>query len=295
VSAITISGLTKTYGQITAVDDLCLEIASGEIFVLLGPNGAGKTTTVEIVEGLRSPDSGDVDVLGAPPGARDIAPRVGVMPQQTDLYAGIRAEEALHLFASFYENHEEPDALIERLDLDRVRKTTYRRLSGGERRRLSLALALVGRPEVAFLDEPTAEMDVEGRAKTWEIVREMKGRGATVLLTTHLLDEAERVADRVAIMRDGKLVACGTPEELASSAPRTLRFRTTTPIDAGVLSSALGSAVTEDGTRSYQVAVEPTPLLISRLTTWLAARGVLLLRLDTGPRSLEDVYLEHTT
>jgi ABC-2 type transport system ATP-binding protein len=294
MNAIAISGLTKRYGDLVAVDDLSLEVAPGEVFVLLGPNGAGKTTTVEIAEGLRDADAGAVSVLGFEPGAKDVRDRVGVMPQRGDLYAGIRVEEALRLFAAFYETPESPDELLDRLDLDRVRKTTYRRLSGGEKRRLSLAIALVGRPKVAFLDEPTAEMDIEGRAATWELVSELKGRGTTVVLTTHQLDEAERIADRVGIMRAGKLATVGTPAELAASGGRTLTFSTATEIDTTVLSSSLGSPVTVVGTRLYRVDDEPSPLLISRLTTWLAARGVLALRIDSGPRSLEDVYLEVT-
>jgi ABC-2 type transport system ATP-binding protein len=294
MSAIKVTGLTKRYGDLVAVDDISVEIEEGEVFVLLGPNGAGKTTTVEIAEGLREADAGTVSILGAEPGSKDVRQRIGVMPQRGDLYAGIRTEEAIRLFAAFYEDAVDPDAMLERLGLERVRKTTYRRLSGGEKRRLSLAIALVGRPTVAFLDEPTSEMDVEGRATMWELVAELKGRGSTVVLTTHQLDEAERVADRVGIMRAGKLAAVGTPAELAASGGQTLKFATVTEIDTQVLSSFLGSTVSSVGTRSYRVDDEPTPLLISRLTTWLAARGVLALRIDSGPRSLEDVYLEVT-
>jgi ABC-2 type transport system ATP-binding protein len=295
VSAISVDGLTKRYDELVAVDGVSFNVEPGEIFVLLGPNGAGKTTTVEIIEGLRDADEGRVTVFDSAPGSAEVRRRIGVMPQRGDLYAGIRTDEALRLFASFYEEHEEPDALIDRLDLDRVRATSYRRLSGGERRRLSLALALVGRPDVAFLDEPTAEMDVEGRGATWEIVRELRVRGSAVLLTTHQLDEAERVADRVAIMHRGKLVAIGSPAELVSARTPEIVFSVATPIDHEALSSFLPATVTALEGATYRVSGEqPNPTLVSRVTTWLAARGVLVRTMRVGARSLEEVYLELT-
>jgi ABC-2 type transport system ATP-binding protein len=295
VSAIVIDSLTKRYGALVAVDDLSLEIERGEVVVVLGPNGAGKTTTLEIVEGLRDADEGTVQVLGSAPASREVTPRVGVMPQQGDLQTGIRTEEALRLFASFYEDAEDPAALLDRLDLTRTRRTTYRHLSGGERRRLSLALALVGKPDVAFLDEPTAEMDVEGRQVTWEIVRELKDRGATVVLTTHLLDEVQRVADRVAIMHHGRLVALGTPAELARTDRPEITFTVTSEIDADAFAAHVGAAVESLGERSYRVSGEPaTPELVARITGWLSARRVLVRTLHVGARSLEEVYLELT-
>jgi ABC-2 type transport system ATP-binding protein len=295
VSAISVSGLTKRYGDIVAVDDLSLDVESGEILVLLGPNGAGKTTTVEIIEGLRAADAGTVEVLGSRPGAAQVRKRMGAMPQRGDLYAGIRTEEALRLFAAFYDDAEDPNELLERLDLGRVRRSTYRRLSGGEKRRLSLGLALIGKPALLFLDEPTAEMDIEGRQTTWEMVGALRKGGTTVLLTTHQLDEAERVADRVAIIKAGKLVALGTPDELGGISPSELTFTLATPIDVDVLSNSLGETVValDDGTYRV-VGAEPDPTLVSRLTTWLAARGVLVRTLRAGPRSLEEVYLELT-
>jgi ABC-2 type transport system ATP-binding protein len=272
-----------------------LEIEEGEVVVVLGPNGAGKTTTLEIAEGLRDADEGKVSILGSAPGSPDVLRRVGVMPQQGDLYTGIRTEEAVRLFASFYDEHEEVATLLERLDLTRVRRTTYRHLSGGERRRLSLALALVGKPDVAFLDEPTAEMDVEGRATTWELVRELKERGTTVVLTTHLLDEAERVADRVAIMHHGRLVAFGTPGELARTDRPEITLETTMPIDVDAFAAHVGGGVEELGERAYRISGEPaTPELVARITGWLSARRVLVRTLHVGARSLEEVYLELT-
>ncbi len=292
---IQVESLSKKYGSLTAVDDVSFAVAPGEIFVLLGPNGAGKTTTVEILEGLRKADGGSATVLGEDAGSRTLAATVGVMPQESDLYAGIKTEEALRLFASFYDEHEDVEALIERFDLDRVRKTNYRRLSGGEKRRLSLALAIIGRPKVAFLDEPTSGMDVEGRATTWSIVSDLKSRGVTVLLTTHLLDEAERVADRVGILNRGKLVALGSPQELVSGRKSELTFQTGAEIDADALGAAVGARVVRSGKNIYRIAnLPPTPRLVADVTKWFATRDVLLRRLDVGPRSLEDFYLEVT-
>jgi ABC-2 type transport system ATP-binding protein len=295
VAVIDVHGLVKRYGKLVAVDGVSFSVEAGEVFALLGPNGAGKTTTVEILEGLRRRDGGDVRVLGADPDkdARRLAPKIGVMPQSGDLQAGIRTIEAVHLFAAFYDGAEDPAALMTKLGLDRVARTTYRRLSGGERRRLSLALALVGRPDVAFLDEPTSGMDVEGRGTTWELVRELCDRGVAIVLTTHLLDEAERVADRVGIVHRGRLVGLGSPSELAG-ASRGLTFSVERPIDADALASSLGVDV-EQTRYGYRLdGTEPDPALIARLTAWLADKDVRLRRLDVGTRSLEDVYLELT-
>jgi ABC-2 type transport system ATP-binding protein len=295
VSAVVIESLTKRYGSLVAVDDVSLEIAAGELFVLLGPNGAGKTTTLEIAEGLREPDDGSVTVLGSAPGSKDVTPRVGVMPQHGDLYAGIRTDEAFRLFASFYEHPADVAELLERLDLGRVRRSTYRQLSGGEKRRLSFGLALVGRPELAFLDEPTAEMDVEGRAMLWETLRGLKDAGTTVVLTTHLLDEAERVADRVAIMNRGRLIALGAPHQLAAVNASEITLRLSRSIDTARLAAHIGAQVDDNGDATYRVSgIEADPQLVSRVTAWLAGAGVLLRSLHVGARSLEDVYLELT-
>lgn len=302
MTAICVEGLTKRYGDVVAVDEVSFSVEAGEIFVLLGRNGAGKTTTVEIAEGLRTPDSGSVEILGSAPTAAEVRARIGVMPQRGELYAGVRTDEALRLFASFYDDPQDHQALLERLDLEPVRRTSYRRLSGGEKRRLSLALAIVGRPKVAFLDEPTAELDVEGRTTAWEIVRELRSDGAAVVLTTHDLDEAERVADRVGIMREGRLVAEGTPSEvasgraqLASGRAREITVTVVTPIDADALAAFLSTTIeTLDETTYRLTGAEPSPHLVSRLTTWLAARGVLVKTLRVGGRSLEEVYLELT-
>jgi ABC-2 type transport system ATP-binding protein len=294
-AAIEATGLTKEYGSLVAVDEVSFAIDRGEVFVLLGPNGAGKTTTVELLEGLRHPDAGRVSVLGLDPRSRKLRSRIGVMPQSSDLYAGIRALEAVKLFASFYDDPLHPEALIEQLGLGHVRRTPYRRMSGGERRRLSLALALVGRPEVAFLDEPTAGLDVEGRATTWALISELRERGTTVLVTTHLLDEAERIADRIGIVHRGHLVACGALTELTAGRVHEIEFMVSSPIDPDELAAAISSPVLLTRRDTYRIPdIEPNPKLIARLTSQLAKRGVLLRRLEAGPRSLEDLYLDLT-
>jgi ABC-2 type transport system ATP-binding protein len=275
------------------VDDLSFSVEAGEIFALLGPNGAGKTTTVEVLEGLRTRDAGEVRVLDFEPNNKALAPRIGVMPQTGDLQQGLRAGEAVRLFAAFYDDAEDPSELMSRLGLDRVERTTYRRLSGGEKRRLSLALAIVGKPRVAFLDEPTTGLDVEGRAATWKLIGDMRDRGVTVLLTTHLLDEAERVADRVAIVQRGRLVAVGSPAELAGSS-KQITFTVDRPVDESALASVLGASVANNGGIYRVTGADPDPALIARLTAWLAGSGVALRRLDVGARSLEEVYLELT-
>jgi ABC-2 type transport system ATP-binding protein len=293
-AAIEVEGLVKDYGKLRAVDGVSFSVQTGEILALLGPNGAGKTTTVEILEGFRRADAGAARVLGHDPSDhRALAPRIGVMPQDGGLYAGIRAEEALRLFASFYPRAEDPDALLHELDLDGVRKTAYRRLSGGEKQRLSLALALVGRPDVLFLDEPTAGIDVRGRVHAWETITALRDRGATVLVTTHLLEEAERLADRVAIIHRGRLVASGTLAEVRGDGAG-VRFRTDQPVDPAELGTTLGVEIVPVQSGEYRIAAEPTPDLLARLTTTLAQRGILLRELRAGYRTLEEVFLELT-
>ncbi|HEY1738399.1 MAG TPA: ABC transporter ATP-binding protein, partial [Acidimicrobiia bacterium] len=218
-AAVVADGLEKRYGATRAVDGVRFEVARGEIFALVGPNGAGKTTTVEMLEGYRRADGGTVRVLGLDPvddGAA-LRPRIGVMLQEGGLYPGLRPLEVLRLFAAFYEQPEQPEVLLERVGLLDQRRTIVRRLSGGQKQRLSLACALVGRPELVFLDEPTAGMDPQARAVTWELVRDLRAHGTTIMLTTHLLDEAEQLCDRVAIIVAGKVAALGTPRELMSS------------------------------------------------------------------------------
>ena len=214
--AIVIAGLVKRYDGRAVVDGLDLTVARGEILAMLGPNGAGKTTTVEIIEGYRRPDEGTVEVLGLDPRADRAAlrARVGVMLQRADLYNQVRVLEAVRLFAAFYAAPLSPGMILDQVGLADRADDRYRTLSGGERQRLNLALALVGRPELIILDEPTAAMDVAARRSTWDLLRALRAQGATVVLTTHLIEEAEALADRVAIIDGGRLLACGSPAEL---------------------------------------------------------------------------------
>jgi ABC-2 type transport system ATP-binding protein len=273
--AIEVDGLVKRYGDRTVVDGLSFTVGDGEIFALLGPNGAGKTTTIEILEGIRSRDGGSVRILGTDPRDRRLAHAIGVMPQE----AG---------FAALYADAEDPERMLQRVGLDAVRKTPWRRLSGGERQRLSLALALIGRPRLAFLDEPTAGMDPAGRASTWELVRRLRSDGVAVVLTTHLIDEAERLSDRVAIIHRGRLRVIGPPAELVHG--NAIRFQARAGIDLtglGALEERAGEYVVRD--------VEPTPEAVARLTARLAERDVRIRGLSAGARSLEDVFLELTS
>jgi ABC-2 type transport system ATP-binding protein len=299
VVALDVSGLVVRYaGGVVAVDGLSFSARPGEVLALLGPNGAGKTTTVETLEGYKSPTSGTVRVLGLDPVAEHarLTPRIGVMLQKGGVYPGIRPVEALRLFAAFYESAEQPAALLDRLGLDGVARTPWRRLSGGEQQRLSLALALVGRPEVAFLDEPTAGVDVAGRQVIREVIGELRARGCCVLLATHELDEAERVADRVVIVDHGRLVAEGTPAGLMSSSKRTtIEFRAPAGLDVSALSAAVGAAVAEVRAGEYSVAAEPAPATVAKLTAWLAEHDLALGDLRAGRQSLEDVFLRLTS
>ncbi len=294
--AILVRGLTKRYGSLTAVDGLELQVAAGETLALLGPNGAGKTTTVECCEGYRVPDAGTVRVLGLDPrrDARRLRPRVGLMLQEGGVYPMARPQEVLRLFAAFHADPLDPDELLERVGLSDTRRTRFRDLSGGQKQRLSLALALVGRPEVVFLDEPTAGLDPAARRRTWEHIGELRAAGVTVVLTTHLLDEAEQLADRVAIMDRGQLVALGTPDELTHGQRARLSFTAQPDLDLADLAAAVGARVEQPRPGRYVVHAANDPQLVARLTAWLASHDVELGELQAGKRSLEEVFLRLT-
>ncbi|HWE88917.1 MAG TPA: ABC transporter ATP-binding protein [Pseudonocardiaceae bacterium] len=299
-SAVEVSGLAKRYGSTPAVADLTFAVPAGSVLALLGPNGAGKTTTVEICEGFRDADAGAVRVLGLDPavdGTR-LRPRIGVMPQGGGAYPGVRADEMLRLIASCAANPLDPAWLLTTLGLDSARRTPYKRLSGGQQQRLSLACALVGRPELVFLDEPTAGMDPQARRLVWELVAALRADGVTVLLTTHLMEEAEALADNVVIIDHGRLVAEGTPEELtrADAARQQLCFQARPGLRLTLLAAALPEACTTDEVRpgQYLVTGPIDPQVVSTVTAWCAQQGVLAEGLQVAKRSLEDVFLDLT-
>ncbi|MBB5789587.1 ABC transporter ATP-binding protein [Jiangella mangrovi] len=295
--AVEISTLVKRYGTVTAVDGLSVRVAAGSITAVLGPNGAGKTTTIEICEGFRRPDSGTVRVLGLDP-SRDgvrLRPRVGVMLQEgAGFYPGARPAELLTHLARLHAHPLDVGALVDRLELGRA-TAPLRRLSGGERQRVALAAALVGRPELVFLDEPTAGLDPAGRRSTWALLDELRSAGVTVVLTTHLIDEAERLADHVVIVDAGRVLAEGTPAELTSGvSDDVIRFGGPPRLDVASLRAALpdGAVVREVTPGAYEVAAVVDPRLLATLTSWCAANDILAEGLQVGHRSLEDVYLE---
>ena len=297
--AVDISGLVKSYGRTTAVAGLSMRAQRGQITAVLGPNGAGKTTTVEICEGYRRRDAGTVRVLGLDPDsdAKALRPRVGVMLQAGGIPTSARAADYLGVLARFYARPLDPALLIDRLGLAESARTPFRRLSGGKQQRLSLAAALIGRPELVFLDEPTAGLDPQARHATWDLVAALRDSGATVIMTTHYLEEAERLADHVVIVDHGTLVAAGSPAELTGSQGQ-LRFRAEPSLDTAGLLAALppGSVVKESPAGAYLVdlAGGVDPQVVATVTAWCAEQGVLAQELRIETRSLEDVFLELT-
>lgn len=299
--AIEAGGLTKQYGAVRAVDDVSLTVERGEVFGLLGPNGAGKTTTVEILEGYRRPDAGQVSVLDFDPwrDSRRLRPHIGVMLQEGGLYPGIRPLEALRLFAAYYDDPDDPQRLLDLVGLREAERTLVRRMSGGQYQRLSLALALIGRPLLVFLDEPTAGLDPRGRATTWGIVTDLRDRGVTVVLTTHAMDEAEQLCNRVAIIDHGRMVGLGSPAELTTNAANDdTRFSAAPGLDCAELAVAVAvdpARVREARPGEYVVDTAATPEVIATLTAWLRDRGVTLGNLRAGRSSLEEVFLRLTS
>ncbi|MGB7052992.1 MAG: ABC transporter ATP-binding protein, partial [Acidimicrobiales bacterium] len=299
--AVRCDELVVRYGPIVAVRGLTFRAERGEIVALLGPNGAGKTSTVECLEGYRRAASGTASVLGLDPRVDHpaVVGRLGVMLQRGGVYPMLGPIRRLHLFAGYYDKPADPTELLDRVGLARVARTPWRRLSGGEQQRLSLALALVGRPEVLFLDEPTAGVDPEGRLAVRDIVEEQRASGVCVVLTTHELGEAERLADRVVIIDGGRKVAEGTPAGLTSSPDGgEIRFGAAAGLSTVGLGEALGegAVVEEEQAGRYRVALPPSvsePDGVARLTAWLAEGEHPLADLRTG-RSLEEAYLAIT-
>ncbi|WP_307833338.1 ABC transporter ATP-binding protein [Pimelobacter simplex] len=300
--AVEVDGLVMRYGDTVAVDGLSLTVERGTITAVLGPNGAGKTTTLETCEGYRRAQGGTVRVLGLDPVRQrgELLPRIGVMLQSGGAWSGARADEMLRHFARLHARPQDVGLLMERLALHECGRTPYRRLSGGQQQRLGLALALVGRPELVFVDEPTAGMDPQIRRAVWELLEELRADGVTVVLTTHYLEEAERLADRVHILDRGRLVASGTPLELTRGGTvATIRIVVTQPFPAGApeeLVRALG-----DGTEltvldplSLQLSGPADSTTLATVAAWCASHDVLPESLSLGQRNLEDVFLELT-
>nr|WP_225956875.1 ABC transporter ATP-binding protein [Amycolatopsis lexingtonensis] len=292
--------MVKSYGSTRAVDGLDLRMERGSLLALLGPNGAGKTTTVELCEGFLKPDAGTVRVLGLDPVRESAAlrPRVGIMPQGGGAYPGVRADEMLRLVASCAASPLDPAWLLETLGLTSVRRTPFKRLSGGQQQRLSLACALIGRPELVFLDEPTAGMDPQARRLVWDLLAALRRDGVSVLLTTHLMEEAEALADTVVIVDHGKVVVSGAPQSLTmdETGAAGLRFKARTRLDTALLTAALpeGYTVRESAPGTYVVVGSVDPQVVSTVTAWCAQQGVLPEELQVGKRTLEEVFLELT-
>jgi len=295
--ALEISDLVKRYRDKMAVAGVSLCAQRGQVTAILGPNGAGKTTTIETCEGYRKPDGGCVRVLGLDPGAdaRELRARVGVMLQSGGVPTTARAGEYLKVMASFYAHPLDPAALLAALGLTDSARRPYKHLSGGQQQRLSFAAAVIGRPDLVFLDEPTAGLDPQARHAAWELIQGLRAAGTSVILATHYMDEAERLADHVVILDDGLVVASGSPAELTGSAGQ-LRFRAEPGLDLAALLAALpaGAVAKESPAGHYVVEALVDPQLIASVTAWCAEHGVLARDLQIESRTLEDLFLELT-
>jgi ABC-2 type transport system ATP-binding protein len=299
--AVAVSGLVMRYGEKVAVDHLDLVVDRNTITAVLGPNGAGKTTTLETCEGYRNPQQGSVSVLGLDPQRqrRELLPRIGVMLQDGGAWSGVRAMEMLTHISRLHAHPLDVDELGERLGLGECGRTPYRRLSGGQQQRLKLAMAMVGRPELVFVDEPTAGMDPAGRRTTWELLQQLRTDGVTVVLTTHHMDEAERLADQIHIIDHGTVIASGTPLELTRGGTSTIRLVVTKPFPESApesLRRALGDRleVTTISEVSLLITGPADSTTLATVSAWCEAQGVLPESLNLGQRTLEDTFLELT-
>jgi ABC-2 type transport system ATP-binding protein len=295
--AVDVEDLVVHRGPTAAVAGMSLEVASGEVVVMVGPNGAGKTTTVETLEGYHRPRSGTARVLGLDPirEHRRLRGRIGVMLQGGGIWPGMGPAEALRLFSRYYEHPVNPGDLLRLVDLEAAATTPWRRLSGGEQQRLALALALVGRPEVVFLDEPTAGVDPRGRQAVRAVVADLRSTGVAILVTTHELEEAQRAADRMIIVDGGRIVAEGSPAELMRiGAGDQVHFGAAPGLDLGALGAAVDAGVHEERPGEYTVDGPATPTRVAAITAWLAERDLPLADLRAGRETLEDVFLRLT-
>ena len=297
-----VDDLRMAYGATTAVDGLSLTVARGSITAVLGPNGAGKTTTLETCEGYRKPQGGSVRVLGLDPQTqrRDLLPRIGVMLQSGGAWSGVRAVEMLRHVATLHAHPLDVSMLVERLGLESCGRTPYRRLSGGQQQRLALAMAVVGRPELVFVDEPTAGMDPQARRATWGLLDELRRDGVTIVLTTHYMDEAERLADQVHVIDRGRLIASGSPYELTrGTGSSTIRLVVTEPFPSEAPASlqatlGAGTEVRPVTAHSLMITGPADASTLAKVSAWCDEQGVLPESLTLGQRTLEDVFLQIT-
>lgn len=289
---IEVSDLHKRYGKVTAVEGISFEIAEGEVFALLGPNGAGKSTTIEILEGFRKPSDGTVRVLGFDPYERDreFRERIGIVLQDVSRESMLTVEENLRLIGAVYRERLEVDQVLELVGLSDMRRRRIKSLSGGERRRLDLGMGLLADPDVLFLDEPTTGFDPEARRDAWLLLERFRSLGKTILLTTHYMEEAQYLADRVAIIAKGKLRACGLLESLLSSEQTLLRFQLPSAEEAAGLPDRLRAGLADDGL-SVEIPLRKPTEELAEITAWAAGRGIELKDLSVNKPRLEDVYL----
>jgi ABC-2 type transport system ATP-binding protein len=295
-AVIEVQQLHKTYGETVAVEDVSFTVEAGEIFGILGPNGAGKTTTVECIEGLRTPDGGQIRVLGLDPrrDRAELTQRLGVQLQDSQLPERLQVGEALELYSSFYRNPADWRALMEMLGLEAKRKTSFGKLSGGQQQRLSIALALVGSPQIAVLDELTTGLDPQARRDTWELIEQVRARGVTIVLVTHFMEEAERLCDRVALIDAGRVVVVDTPAGLAERAEggQRIQFRPSVPFDDALLTEL--PDVTDVIRRGDVVVVTGNDNALNAVTSVLARHQIVARQLRVEQASLEDAFIALT-
>ena len=294
--AVSVRGLTKSYGAVEAVRGISFEVPAGEVFALLGPNGAGKSTTVEILEGHRTADSGEVSVLGFDPAkaGREFRDRIGIVLQESTVDTSeVTVAEALDTFRAAYRRPRDRDEVIDMVGLAGKANARLKTLSGGQQRRIDMALGLIGDPDLLFLDEPTTGFDPEARRAAWEMIKGLRSLGRTIILTTHYMEEAEYLADRVAVLLDGRIVACAPPSQLLGGETSTVRFRLPAGKGQADLPGRVATAAEVDEDFVVVSTDRPTALL-AELTGWALERGIELTELTVSPPSLEDAYLRLT-